>query len=60
MSDLVLLRCLRTGNLYPDYNATPGAVRYCADGDIIHATPEDARRLVGEGVAEEYDDYRMA
>lgn len=50
----VLLRCLQSGKLYPDYNGD-GDLRYCGAGDVIHVKAGDAARLVGNGVCEEYN-----
>jgi len=49
----LLLRCLISGKVYPDYNAA--GRRYCGAGDIIHVAPEDAAGLMAEGWCEAYD-----
>ena len=48
----VLLRCLQTGALYPDYNG--GGRRYCGVGDVIHVKVADAPQLIADGVCAEY------
>jgi len=55
LSEFVLLRCRLTGLLYPDYNAPPGILRYCAEGDVIHVKPEDVGWLRFCGLCEEYE-----
>jgi len=47
----VLVKCLVTGKLYP-IQGTGDSLCYCGVGDIIHVTPEDAARLIDEGLVE--------
>ena len=53
MTDFVILRCLQSGKLYPDYN-TEG-LRYCGAGDLIHIRPEDVQNLIERGLCEKYE-----
>ena len=48
----VLVKCLVAGKLYPIQGVGGNSLCYCGVGDIIHVTPEDAERLIDEGLVE--------